>query len=321
MSYESDDEELGYKRPPRWARFKKGVSGNPGGRPRKQRHEPTLIIGSSMADDVLRSEIARPVELTEGGQRKKLEMLELVTRAQLKAAATGNHIAQRDVLRQVREMEERDAVRAEQAEQKKIRGYKALVAWKERRTSEWAEAQSRGEEPDPLWPHPDDILLDPEQLDFRIRGPFELSHVRQFEYYRAERDWHFGMAALDRRTWKSDPRPALSIYDFWIIWDHWLPLRWQIFPRWVGTMDWYQDMRLARLHAIIDEAACRKDQLQPPPNPERDKAADKVVNGIMKPILKIYGYRSLAQFHAAYEAKGDKVKLVKVVSQAKSQSK
>jgi hypothetical protein len=318
MNYDHDDEALGYKRPPRWAQFKKGQSGNPGGRPRKQKGEPPTIISSSMADNVLRSEIGRVVELTEGGQRKKLEMLELVTRAQLKSAATGNHIAQRDVLRQVREMEERDAVRAEQAAQDKIRGYQNVVAWKKTRTLDWAEAQGRGDEPDPVWPHPDDIILHPKQLSFTIRGPFELSHVPQFEYYRAERDWFFATAALDRRTWKSDRRPALSVYDLWIVWDRWLPLRWQIFPRWIGTMDWYQDMPLARLHAIIDEAACRKDRLQPPPDREKDKAAYKTVNGLMKPVLKIYGFRSLAQFQAQYAAKGDTMKLVKVVPQAKS---
>jgi hypothetical protein len=321
MRYADDERAIGYKRPPTWAQFKKGQSGNPGGRPRKCKDEPVLVVGSSMADDVLRAELARTVQLTEGGQRKTLEMLQLVTRAQLKAAATGNHIAQRDVLRQARELEERDTARAEQAEQEKRGIYRAAADWKKQRIAEWAAAQTKGEEPDPVWPHPDDIMLFPDKLDWRPRGPFRLEDLPRFEYYRAERDWFFAMAALDRRSRKSGDIGGLSVYDLWLLWDSWLPLRWQVFDSFVSRMSYYVDLRLPRLHAIIDEAACRKDRLQPPPDREKDKAAYKTVNGLMKPVLKIYGFRSLAQFEAQYAAKGDTMKLVKAVPQAKSQIK
>ncbi len=324
MRYDNDERAIGYKRPPTWAQFKKGQSGNPSGRPLKRKDEPVLIVGSSMADDVLRAELARTVQLTEGGQRKTLEMLQLVTRAQLKAAATGNHIAQRDVLRQARELEERDTTRAEQAERKQREIYRAAADWKKQRTAEWAAAQAKGEEPDPVWPHPDDILLFPQKFKWTLRGPYTEDDLPHFEYCRAMRDWLFAMAALDRRSRKSGDVGGLSVYDLWLLWDSWLPLRWQVFESFVSRMSYYVDLRLLRLQAIIDEADRRVQRLQPPPNLERDRAAYKVVNGIMKPILKICGYRSLAQFHAAYEAKGDKgdkVKLVKVVPQEKSQSK
>jgi hypothetical protein len=321
MRYDDDEQEIGYKRPPTWAQFKKGQSGNPSGRPRKRKDEPVLVVGSSMADDVLRAELARTVQLTEGGQRKTLEMLQLVTRAQLKAAATGNHIAQRDVLRQARELEERDTARAEQAEQEKRGIYRAAADWKKQRTVEWASAQAKGEEPDPVWPHPDDILLFPEKFKWTVRGPVTEDGLKHFEYCRAERDWLFAMAALDRRTRKSRDIGGLSMYDLWILWDRWLPLRWQIMNKLDSTMWHYEALPLPRLQAIVDEAERRARRLQPPPDREKDKAAYKTVNELMKPILKIYGFRSLAQFEAQYAAKGDTMKLVKVVPQAKSQTK
>lgn len=321
MRYDDDEQEIGCKRPPTWARFKKGQSGNPSGRPRKRKDEPVLVVSSSMADDVLRAELARTVQLTEGGQRKTLEMLQLVTRAQLKAAATGNHIAQRDVLRQARELEERDTTRAEQAERKQREIYRAAADWKKQRTAEWAAAQAKGEEPDPVWPHPDNILLFPQKFKWTLRGPYTEDDLPHFEYCGAMRDWLFAMAALDLRSCKSVNVGRLSVYDLWILWDSWLPLRWQIIDRIESTALHYDALRLPRLHAIIDEADRRARRLQPPPDREKDKAAYKTVNGLMKPILKIYGFRSLAQFEAQYAANGDTMKLVRVVPQEKSQSK
>lgn len=43
MKYEQDEYKVGYRKPPKETQFKKGKSGNPGGRPRGARNIPAVI--------------------------------------------------------------------------------------------------------------------------------------------------------------------------------------------------------------------------------------------------------------------------------------
>lgn len=71
MPDERDDYEVGYGRPPKETRFKKGQSGNPKGRPK----------GSLSLDGLLRRELAKPITITENGKRRRVPKGEaLVTR-------------------------------------------------------------------------------------------------------------------------------------------------------------------------------------------------------------------------------------------------
>ena len=61
MSDDSDDEKVGYGRPPTRTQFQKGRSGNPSGKSRKQR---------SFADDVSRALQERVVVTKDGRTRR-----------------------------------------------------------------------------------------------------------------------------------------------------------------------------------------------------------------------------------------------------------
>ncbi|SHG22225.1 hypothetical protein SAMN02745157_3712 [Kaistia soli DSM 19436] len=84
MSDASDNKsppsDVGYRRPPPRTRFKKGQSGNPGGRPRKK--GPAVTDMAALLD--------APVKLRQGGRAKTVAMKEAQLRAMLKKAMTGD---------------------------------------------------------------------------------------------------------------------------------------------------------------------------------------------------------------------------------------
>jgi len=61
----ADVEEVGYGKPPKQHQFKKGVSGNPSGRPRKR--PSTLDIHEMLADELL-----APVTVVMNGKKRKM---------------------------------------------------------------------------------------------------------------------------------------------------------------------------------------------------------------------------------------------------------
>jgi Family of unknown function (DUF5681) len=81
------DHEVGYCKPPAHRRFRKGQSGNPGGRPRG------MTAGRATA--LALKELYRPVTVREGDKLRKLPAIQAVLRSQVALAAKGNGPAQR----------------------------------------------------------------------------------------------------------------------------------------------------------------------------------------------------------------------------------
>jgi Family of unknown function (DUF5681) len=80
MAHENDDDTVGYGKPPRKHRFRKGRSGNPRGRPK----------GSKNLTTVLAKTIAEKVEITENGQRRAVSKLEVAVKQLVNRAAAGD---------------------------------------------------------------------------------------------------------------------------------------------------------------------------------------------------------------------------------------
>lgn len=114
MERHDDDDrgyEVGYGKPPRHTRFRKGRSGNPRGRPR----------GAKNAGTILRDILYRKVTITEDGQRKRITAIEAFFLREIKEALTGNSRSGDRILKLlplVQEQMEREAAvaDAEQAE-------------------------------------------------------------------------------------------------------------------------------------------------------------------------------------------------------------
>ena len=77
---ENGEYEVGYGRPPRHTRFKKGQSGNPRGRPKGSKNLTTLL-GEALNE---------PVIVAENGGRRKITMREAIIKQLVKRSATAD---------------------------------------------------------------------------------------------------------------------------------------------------------------------------------------------------------------------------------------
>ena len=75
----SDDNEVGYGKPPKHAQFKKGQSGNPRGRPK----------GTKNLKTDLAEELAEQVRIREGNQTKKVTKQRAMVKSLVAKAANG----------------------------------------------------------------------------------------------------------------------------------------------------------------------------------------------------------------------------------------
>lgn len=75
------DDKVGYKNPPKHTRFKKGQSGNPKGRPKRQ--QKTIL-------EVLGEEMNRLVTITENGVKKTVTREQVLIRSAMAVGAKGN---------------------------------------------------------------------------------------------------------------------------------------------------------------------------------------------------------------------------------------
>ena len=76
----SEDEDVGYGRPPRRTRFQPGQSGNPRGRPKGARSTGTIVTGV----------LNRRVSLTSAGQRRQVPLKEAIIMRMAEAALKGD---------------------------------------------------------------------------------------------------------------------------------------------------------------------------------------------------------------------------------------
>ena len=101
---ESAPYKVGYRNPPRHTQFRKGRSGNPGGRPRRDEAERLKAITLE--------EAYRGVLIKENGVMTPVLAIQAVMRRQVELAMEGNVHAQRDLLRAVRTYERDDMEKA-----------------------------------------------------------------------------------------------------------------------------------------------------------------------------------------------------------------
>ena len=85
MSKPGDDYEVGFSKPPRETRFKKGQSGNPSGRPK----------GTRNVAAVLARELRTKIVINESGKRKSVTKLEAATKQLVNKAIQGDLAALR----------------------------------------------------------------------------------------------------------------------------------------------------------------------------------------------------------------------------------
>ena len=93
----ADERKVGYGKPPVHTRFRKGKSGNPGGRPRG--------MTAGRATTLALKEAYRLVNVREGDNVITLPAIQAILRSQIALAAKGNGPAQRSVIEAVQAIE------------------------------------------------------------------------------------------------------------------------------------------------------------------------------------------------------------------------
>ena len=160
-----------YRNPPIEHRFRKGLSGNPRGRPRKTRALVSTKIGGQPGigfEERIKSlaieEAYRPITIREGDRVEKVPIIQAILRKVAVAAANGNTRAQQNYLTLLigAETDRRMAI---------TELFASAVEYKEhwgRVLTECALSGATGPEP---VPHPDDVLIDSETGNIQIDGP------------------------------------------------------------------------------------------------------------------------------------------------------
>ena len=177
---------VGYGKPPAACRFRKGQSGNPGGRPKGAKNRAVDTgLGMRAAEEFLRIEAYRPITIREGERVIELPAIQAVFRAMGVAAMKGNRFVQKQLAEMVTKMEGQDHQSRMELFGKAI-DYK--IAW----DAEIERCRETGRpEPAPI-PHPDDIIIDPNTGAVKMQGP-------QTKEQRARLDH-----AVERRTQAQD---------------------------------------------------------------------------------------------------------------------
>lgn len=96
---ETEDYEVGYRKPPKKGQFKKGISGNPSGRPKKPADFLSALLREANSD----------VPIHENGKQKVVKKIEVVAKQVMNKAATGSIHAQHLVFKLLQQAEERAA--------------------------------------------------------------------------------------------------------------------------------------------------------------------------------------------------------------------
>ena len=171
MSDRDDPATRSYRNPPIEHRFRKGVSGNTKGRPRKKRAFVSTEVDGQPGigfEDRIKSlaieEAYRLITIREGDRVERIPVIQAILRKVAVAAANGNTRAQQNYLNLLIGAEADRRVASTQL-------LKTAIDYKEHWHHVLAErARSGTTGPEPV-PHPDDVLIDYETGNIRIDGP------------------------------------------------------------------------------------------------------------------------------------------------------
>ena len=209
----ADTYAVGYKRPPTQHRFKKGMSGNPSGRPKRSgRGGLRLDPAQQPTRSMILQEAYRLVTLREGGKVIKLPLIQAVIRSAGFAALKGNRFAQRFLA----DMIHREETRVETDEAQLLQeALKYKKGWLEN----FQFCDERGIQRPKVLPHPDDIAIDIRTGKVQFNGP--LSEEEETKIKEALDDLQIDFAAARRRMevepenqeWREDALLCQAHFD------------------------------------------------------------------------------------------------------------
>jgi hypothetical protein len=205
--------EVGYGRPPVGGQFKKGQSGNPGGRPKGARAKPKPSYDPAQrpSDQLILQEAYRPVTIREGETVIELPAIQAAMRALAISAMKGSRLSQKALADITQTVEARE-------ESERLAALENAFVYKQRWTSEIERCRRLGiKEPAPV-PHPDDIVIDLCTGRVRTEGPLDEREKHRWDERLKRRDEAQAEVTFNARAYKrarTDPRRQMHLQD-WI---------------------------------------------------------------------------------------------------------
>ncbi|WP_298309125.1 DUF5681 domain-containing protein [uncultured Erythrobacter sp.] len=175
-----DDYEIGYGKPPKHTRFKKGHSGNPAGRPRgaKNKKPPKGIMKT--IGELMRNEAERTVTISENGERIEVPIAQVILRKMAADAAKGSDRARKEFLTlalatQKQQIQERASL------------FEAVINYRHNAWQELERCKMLDIDPPELVPHPSNVDICMRTGAVTITGPIDVGEQRQLEKWQARK--------------------------------------------------------------------------------------------------------------------------------------
>jgi hypothetical protein len=165
----ANDDDVGYKKPPKHSQFTKGQSGNPNGRPKGAKNKAPASL--KKMNDLVIKEAYRAVTLQDKDGPISLSIFEAALRALGVKAAQGNVQASKVLINLTSKVEAEELM-------ERLEGFDKAVAYKKQKRAEIRACKARGEEPPMMLPHPDDIEINYETGEVIHHGPFNEDDLR-----------------------------------------------------------------------------------------------------------------------------------------------